>query len=83
LFVLNSEFMIARARSLASKVAAEEKDDVARIRKAFVRVFGRDASEREVQMGLAFLGTAEKTALSPWEQYAQVLLSANEFAFVD
>ncbi len=83
LFVLNSEFMIARAHSLAAKLAAEEKDDVARIRKAFVRLFGRDANEREVQMGLAFLGTAEKTALIPWEQYAQVLLSANEFAFVD
>jgi mono/diheme cytochrome c family protein len=83
LFVLNSEFMIARARSLAAKLTAEEKDDAARIRKAFVRVYGRPAGEREIQMGLAFLGTAEKTALSPWEQYAQVLLSANEFAFVD
>ncbi len=83
LFVLNSEFMIARARSLAAKVAAEEKDEAARIRKAFVRAYGRPASEREIQMGLAFLGTVEKTSLSPWEQYAQVLLSANEFAFVD
>jgi hypothetical protein len=83
LFVLNSEFMIARARSLAAKLAAEEKDDAPRIRKAFVRVYGRPAEEREIEMGLAFLRTAEKTALSPWEQYAQVLLSANEFAFVD
>jgi mono/diheme cytochrome c family protein len=83
LFVLNSEFMIARARSLAAKLAAEEKDDAARIRKAFVRVYGRSAEEREIQMGLAFLRTAEKTALSPWEQYTQVLLSANEFTFVD
>jgi mono/diheme cytochrome c family protein len=83
LFVLNSEFMIARTRSLTASVAAEEKDDPARIRKAFLRVFGRPASELEIRMGLAFLGTAEKTALSPWEQYAQVLLSANEFAFVD
>ncbi|HTU20764.1 MAG TPA: DUF1553 domain-containing protein, partial [Gemmataceae bacterium] len=83
LFVLNSEFMIARARSLAAKLAAEDKDDAGRIRKAFVRLFGRPASEREIQMGLAFLRTADKTALSPWEQYAQVLLSANEFTFVD
>jgi hypothetical protein len=83
LFVLNSEFMIARARSLAAKVAAEDTDDGARIQKAFVRVFGRDATEPEVRMGLAFLGAAEKTALTPWEQYAQVLLSANEFAFID
>ncbi|MGH7171266.1 MAG: PSD1 and planctomycete cytochrome C domain-containing protein [Gemmataceae bacterium] len=83
LFVLNSEFMIARARSLAAKLAIEDKDDAGRIRKAFVRVFGRPASPREVDMGLAFLRAAEKTALTPWEQYAQVLLGANEFTFVD
>jgi hypothetical protein len=83
LFVLNSEFMVARARSLAAKLATEEKDDAARIRKAFVRLYGRSAEEREIQMGLAFLRSAEKADFSAWEQYAQVLLSANEFAFVD
>jgi cytochrome c553 len=83
LFVLNSEFMIARARALAAKVAAGENGDAARIRKAFLCAFGRPANEREIQLGLAFLGATDKTALSPWEQYAQVLLSANEFAFVD
>jgi hypothetical protein len=91
LFVLNGEFMIARARNLAAKLAAEEKDDDARIRKAFVRLYGRPASARDVQIGLAFLRAPEasvrpgeaKDALSRWEQYAQVLLSANEFTFVD
>jgi hypothetical protein len=83
LFVLNSDFMIARARSLAAKLTTEEKDDALRIRKAFMRVYGRNASEREIEMGLSFLGNAEKTSLTPWEQYAQVLLSANEFTFVD
>ncbi|MHB1423294.1 MAG: PSD1 and planctomycete cytochrome C domain-containing protein [Gemmataceae bacterium] len=83
LFVLNSEFMIARARALAAKANGENQDDAARIRKTFVRVFGRPASAGEVRLGLAFLQGADKTALSPWEQYAQVLLSANEFTFVD
>jgi cytochrome c553 len=91
LFVLNSEFMVARARSLAARLAAAEKDDAARIRRAFLRVFGRPARDREVQMGLAFLAAPEQAVrpgearanLSRWEQYAQVLLSANEFTFVD
>jgi mono/diheme cytochrome c family protein len=91
LFVLNGEFMIARARSLAAKLAAEEKDDTVRIHKAFMRLYGRPAGERDVQMGLAFLRAPEesvpagesKDTLSRWEQYAQVLLSANEFTFVD
>jgi mono/diheme cytochrome c family protein len=91
LFVLNGEFLIARARSLAAKLSAEEKDETARIRKAFVRLYGRPASERDVRMGLAFLHASEESArpgepkitLSRWEQYAQVLLGANEFTFVD
>jgi hypothetical protein len=88
LFVLNSEFMIARARSLAARLTTEEKDDAARIRRAFVRLYGRPAGEREVQMGVAFLRATPspgepKPRLSRWEQYAQVLLSANEFTFVD
>jgi cytochrome c553 len=88
LFVLNSEFMIARARSLAARLATEENNDAARIRRAFVRLYGRPAGEREVQMGLAFLRATPspgepRLTLSRWEQYAQVLLSANEFTFVD
>ena len=88
LFVLNSEFMIARARSLAARLTAEETDDAARIHRAFVRLYGRPANEREVGLGLAFLRAVPspgepKPILSRWEQYAQVLLSANEFTFVD
>jgi mono/diheme cytochrome c family protein len=90
LFVLNSDFMIARARGLAARLAAEEKDDRSRIHKAFVRLYGRPPSAREIQLGLAFLTAPEtetageaRTALSRWEQYAQVLLGANEFTFVD
>jgi Protein of unknown function (DUF1553) len=91
LLVLNSEFMIARARGLAARLAAADKDDAARIRKAFVWLYSRPANEREVQLGLAFLRAPEQTVspdepkatLSRWEQYAQVLLSANEFTFID
>jgi hypothetical protein len=91
LFVLNSEFMIARAKALAAILATEDNDDAGRIRKAFVRLYGRPATEREVSLGLAFLHATEdaepsggaKATLSRWQQYAQVLLSANEFTFID
>jgi hypothetical protein len=47
-------------------------------------VYARPASEREVQLGLAYLAAANGTqGLTAWERYAQVLLSANEFLFVD
>ena len=50
---------------------------------------GRPARAWEVQLGLEFLTAPApakgegKPDLSAWEQYAQVLLGANEFTFVD
>jgi hypothetical protein len=47
--------------------------------------YGRPAEADEVQLGLAFLAAAQKSKakLTALEEYAQVLLLANEFAFVD
>jgi cytochrome c553 len=89
LFVLNSEFMARQAKALAARLQeTQDEDDATRIRRAFLVVYGRPARDSEVQLGLEFLRTASTAAprpkmLTPWEQYAQVLLSANEFAFVD
>jgi len=90
LFVLNSDFMTEQARGLVKQLAGE-KDDAAKIQTAFVRLYGRPATERDVKMGLEFLAAPEPGAgsdasqpkLSRWEQYAQALLATNEFAFVD
>jgi hypothetical protein len=79
LFVLNSPFMERQAKALAARLTAEpsESNEV-RIRRAFPILFGRAATDRDVALGLEFLTGAGK-----WEQYAQVLLGSNEFAFVD
>jgi cytochrome c553 len=89
LFVLNSDFMVERARSLAQMLQKEAKDDPARIRLASSRLYGRPARDWEVAVGMEFLtapdnpATGAKASLSRWEQYAQVLLGANEFTFLD
>jgi cytochrome c553 len=86
LFVLNSEFMARNARALAARLAAADRDDEARIRRAFLLLYARSPSERELKLGLDFLALKDDAAaakLSRWEQYAQVLLSANEFMYVD
>jgi hypothetical protein len=85
LFVLNSAFMTEQARGLVKQLG-DDKDDAVKIRKAFVRLYGRPATEREMQLVLDFLAapqTDPAPKLSRWEQYAQVLLATNEFAFVD
>jgi len=86
LFVLNSEFMVGNAKALTKRLHQDNKlDDAARIRRAMPLLFARPATEREVKIGLAFLNapSTEKTSLSRWEQYSQVLLSTNEFLYVD
>ncbi len=85
LFVLNSDFMTEQARGLVKQLASE-KDDTAKIQKAFRHLYGRTATEREVKLGLDYLALPEpepKSKLTRWEQYAQVLLATNEFTFVD
>jgi mono/diheme cytochrome c family protein/cytochrome c553 len=89
LFVLNSEFMVRNAKALAARLSAAAKDDAGRIREAFRVLYGRPVTERELKLGLAFLAAPEapaggsRPALTRWEQYAQVLLSTNEFLYVD
>ncbi|AGA27139.1 DUF1553 domain-containing protein [Singulisphaera acidiphila] len=91
LFVLNSDFMERQAKALAARLQAASNSSLAeRIMQAFLVLYARPASEREVQWALEFLGEGEPTpqgqgggALSKWEEYAQVLLGTNEFTFVD
>jgi cytochrome c553 len=83
LFVLNSEFMVQSAKALAERLRQTAPDDASRIRHAFVLLYGRPASERELRLGLDFVTGPNGQTLSRWEQYTQVLLSANEFLYVD
>src|SRR5207302_2473484 len=59
LFVLNSEFMVRNAKALAAKLTANgELTEAERVRQAFLAVYGRPATERELTLGLAFLSEA-------------------------
>jgi hypothetical protein len=95
LFVLNSEFMVRNAKALAAQVASLADNDTGRIRAAFARAYCREPSDRETHLGLRYLKAddvdgAENGSngdgsgkLTRWERYAQVLLGANEFMYVD
>jgi hypothetical protein len=84
LFVLNSEFMVNNAKALAAQLASAGNDNATRIRAAFLRLYCREPTEREVQLALGYLqADGEDEQLTRWEQYAQVLLGANEFMYVD
>ena len=80
LFVLNSQFIIDRARALAGNVPSCSSDE--RIRRVFLRVLARQPSSEEVALATAFLGDEShdeaELELSSWEQLCQALLSSNE-----
>ena len=48
---MNSDFMQAEAEQLAKRVAAEP-DNRARIKKAYLLVYGREPSEQEIKLGI-------------------------------
>lgn len=90
LFMMNSEFMVDRAKALVARLdktnhtppSAEEQIDL-----AYQLLFGRSPSDDEVELGLDFVTSPASESrsghdLPRWVQYAQVLLSSNEFMFV-
>ncbi|MBC8350844.1 MAG: PSD1 domain-containing protein [Planctomycetes bacterium] len=86
LFAMNSNFMVDRATALAARLHSELDDDATRIRSAYQHCYGRQPSDLELELAIEYLrdtgDTASGRALKPWVQYAQVLLSSNEFMYV-
>ena len=84
LFLMNSPFMVDRAKALSKRLESESEDDRKRIDRAYRLLFSRPPSEGEMRVGLQFLRTESlsHSELSPWERYGQVLMSSNEFMYV-
>ncbi len=74
LFFMNSELMFREATALAGRLKGADSE---KIREAYQLLFARPVTEAELRLGLEFLKS------NPWPQYAQALLSANEFLFVN
>ena len=79
LFTLNGPFMQRQAETFAKNLLAQPSDQ--RIEFAYSQLFQRQPTDRERQLGAAFLGGSEELAI--WMEYAQALLGSNEFLFVD
>jgi hypothetical protein len=90
LFLMNSPFVQEQARRLLARPEVQaESDPVQRIQALHRLLYGRAASPEEIALAHRFLDTAPSEAgpagrgFTPWDEYAQVLLLANEFCFVD
>src|SRR5262249_18314287 len=94
LFLLNDPFAHKQADRLAARLEAETADDADRVDRAYRLAFGRPVTGDGVTLAREYLAAcraklggggrpAEKRAHAAWASYARVLLSSNEFLFVD
>jgi hypothetical protein len=96
LYFMNSSFVYKQAEAFAKRVydeapGSEQASDTARIQKAYRILFGRAPNDAETKAGLDFLQAHPETPgdqvagqpATAWSQYARVLLSSNEFEFVN
>ncbi len=83
LFMLNSPFMLARAKALSARANGPGEDDAAGVRKVYHLLYGRDPDSFEVKLAIEFLRRPGSPEMSRWEEYAQALLASNEMMYVD
>jgi hypothetical protein len=84
LFMLNSPFMLQRAKVLATRVTTEASEsDAASIQRAYQLLYGRNPESAETAAAVAFLRKPANGEVTRWQQYAQMLLAANEMLYVD
>jgi hypothetical protein len=87
LFLMNNPFVLDQVRHLFKRPELAGLPDPAPKMTVLHRlIYGRHPDAEELRLGLEFIRSAAistANGLTPWEQYAQVLLLANEFAFVD
>ena len=90
LYFMNNPFVYKQSGVLAERVHAEPTDKD-RIVKLYEYVFQRKPSDAELDLGLKFLNTTPEKAgyavvgepITAWRQYARIMLSSNEFQFLD
>jgi hypothetical protein len=89
LFLMNSPFVIENAKALAARPeVAGVSEPSARITSLYRLILDRQPDNDETAIGQQFIAAAEEgpkdeMKMSPWEQYAQLLLLSNEVMYVD
>jgi hypothetical protein len=79
LYLMNNLFVLECARGLLRQPdVAAAKDLAARVDRLYRLCYGRPPSVDDLALAQEYLGPAPD-----WERYAQALLEANEFVFVD
>ena len=83
LFMMNHPFALAQADLLAGRAMAEGGADLSpRVAWLYRTLYSRDPTPAEVAVAERVIGGGVQDRAA-WQQYAQVLMCANEFVYVD
>jgi hypothetical protein len=76
--------MVDRAKALVQQLQQESGSLNSQIERAYGLLYSRKPTQQELQVATGFLQVelSPGTVLTHWEQYCQVLLSANEFMYI-
>jgi cytochrome c553 len=89
LFLMNSPFVIEQAKALAARPeVADASNQESKIATLYRLILNRQPDNDEVSIGKQFVSVADEQPkdamkMTPWEQYAQLLLLSNEVMYVD
>jgi hypothetical protein len=94
LYLMNDPFVAEQAEGLAHRLLASSNDDRTRITLAHELAWGRPPRAEELDNGSEYLqryaealshagGPADRIVLEAWTSYARILLTANEFFYID
>jgi hypothetical protein len=94
LFLMNSPFVHEQGRALAGRLIAASSDPTERIVLGHTLAFGRPPTPADSAAALEYVGRyqgelahagtpAEQVETEAWSSYARILLTSNEFLYVD
>jgi Protein of unknown function (DUF1549)/Protein of unknown function (DUF1553)/Planctomycete cytochrome C len=94
LYLLNSPFVHEQSSRLAQRILEQCTDPRARLRLAYMRVYGRPPSAPELARSLEYVRryeealsaegvVADRRAVESWSSLARALLASNEFIYLD
>lgn len=83
LWMMNHPFVIEQAGQLAIELDQPHRSRADNIKRAYETLYGRAATDLETRLAEEFLCQKDDNDLTRWQQYAQILMAANEFLYVD
>src|SRR5690606_36473570 len=88
LFMMNSEFVAGRARSLAQSLIEAETSGEARVNSAWYKILGREPTREEAAASLEYIrrfpGQTEDDSgrTLAWTSLCRTLIASNDFLYV-